>query len=335
MLYQQASDSLPGQDDDALGYIFRQQGSWTLVGRNGGNTGRIEWRLESRANAGNMQSPSQLGGAIGAGPLGSGFGYSQDFDLDLAVVNWTQGFNNNKAGFAVGRLGFDAYLDAFPFQTLSKGFINRGFILNPTMGTTGIGAIGAVTRVFLGDNVWIGAQMHDANAMSGDFDFDTTREGEWLKAVEIGFTPSFAERKNRLLQISYWEKDARELAGTAKGSGWVVSTAWQMSERLFPFVRYGNSDGGAGVPAEQSIAAGIQITQAHDNAISLGLSWAEPSEETYGPGRDNEWVVEASWKFQMSKNFSLSPDIQLIRNPVNNPDESSVWVFGLRGILTL
>jgi len=32
--------------------------------------------------------------------------------------------------------------------------------------------------------------MHDANATSGKFDFDTVKEGEWLKAVEIGFTPS-------------------------------------------------------------------------------------------------------------------------------------------------
>jgi carbohydrate-selective porin OprB len=33
--------------------------------------------------------------------------------------------------------------------------------------------------------------------------------------------------------------------------------------------------------------------------------------------------------------FSLTPDLQYIRNPAKNADESSVWVAGLRAILTL
>lgn len=31
-------------------------------------------------------------------------GYFDDFDMDLAVINWTQGFADGKAGYAVGRL---------------------------------------------------------------------------------------------------------------------------------------------------------------------------------------------------------------------------------------
>ena len=140
-LYQKASDSL-GSDDDALGQIYRLQGNWTLLGRDTGHPGRIEWRFEYRDAIGSNLAPSQLGGAggIGTAALNSGFGYSPNFDLDLSVFNWTQLFNDQTAGFAVGRLAFDAYLDAFPFQTFSKGFLNRSFVLNPTVGTTGIGA---------------------------------------------------------------------------------------------------------------------------------------------------------------------------------------------------
>jgi len=64
LLYQKASDSLTGQDDDAMGGIYRFQGSWTLLGRDGSNPGRIEWRVENRSEVGNFQSPSQLGGAV-------------------------------------------------------------------------------------------------------------------------------------------------------------------------------------------------------------------------------------------------------------------------------
>jgi hypothetical protein len=36
--------------------------------------------------------------------LAPGFAYSENFDLDLAILNWTQGFAAGRAGYAVGRL---------------------------------------------------------------------------------------------------------------------------------------------------------------------------------------------------------------------------------------
>jgi len=333
-LYQNASGSL-GSDDDALGGIFRYQGAWSLFNRGANNPGRINWRLESRFDVGGFQSPSQLSSDIGVGPLNSGFAYSHNFDLDLALINWSQNFNEQRAGYAIGRLGFDVYLDAFPFQTFSKGFINRAFILNPTMAATGIGALGAVVKGFVTDNIWLGAQMHDANAASGSFNFNTVQKGEWLKGVEIGWTPAFSRYKTDRIQFTYWEKDARTLAGTSKGSGWVVSAAYQYSDILFPFVRFGHSDGGGGAPAETAVSAGVQITRQMDQIWSIGAGWAKPSDETYGPGVDDEVVLETSYMFQLSKNFSLTPDVQLVFNPANNPGESVVWVFSLRVILTL
>jgi len=334
-LYQKASSSLAGRDDDAFGNIFRFMGNWQVFERDNGNLGRIEWRVESRSDMFGFQAPGSLGGATGVATLAPGFAYSDNFDLDLAIINWTQGFAGGKAGYAVGRLGFDVYLDAFPFQTFSKGFINRSFILNPTLPTTGVGALGAVVKGFVSDNVWLGAQMHDANAASGDFDFDTVQEGEWLKAVEIGYTPSFGQRKTHLVQLTYWEKDARQLAGTSKGSGWAVSAAYQLNDRVFPFVRFGHSDGGAGVAAEDAISAGVQLTRRFDQVWTFGAGWARPSRDTFGPGLSNESVLETSYKFQLSRNFSLTPDLQVVFNPANDPGESSVWVIGIRAILTM
>lgn len=335
MLYQDASSSLTGRDDDAFGNIFRLLGSWTVFERDNGNFGRVEWRVESRSNFGSFQAPGSLGSATGVATLAPGFAYSDNFDLDLAILNWTQGFADGRAGYAVGRLGFDVYLDAFPFQTFSRGFINRSFILNPTLPTTGTGAIGGVVKGFVSDTIWLGAQMHDANAASGDFDFDTVQEGEWIKAVEVGYAPSFEQRNTHRAQLTYWEKDARTLAGVSKGSGWAVSAAYKINDRLFPFVRFGHSDGGGGVAAEDAISAGIEIMQSFDQTWTIGAGWAKPSAETFGPGLDNETVLETSYKFQLSQNFSLTPDIQLVFNPANDPSESSVWVVGLRVIITM
>ena len=335
LLYQKASDSLPGQDDDALGHIFRYQGAWNLFQRDNGNSGGIAWRLESRSHVGGFQAPGSLGGATGILTLAPGFAYNQKFEFDIPVLSWVQHFANGRAGYAVGRLAFDVYLDAFPFQTLSKGFINRSSIYNPTMPTTGLGAIGGVVKGFISDNFWLGAQIYDANAVNGDFDLSTVEEGEWIKAVEIGYTPSFAERGTKRLQFTYWEKDARVLAGTPKGDGWAVSVASELSDNLLSFVRFGHSDGGGGVAAEDAISAGVQFTQSFDEIWTVGIGWANPSSSTFGPGLDDEFLLETSYKFQLSKNFSFTPDIQLVFNPAGNPSENSIWIFGLRVIFTL
>jgi porin len=335
LLYQKASDSLPGAEDDALGHIFRYQGKWTVFQRDNGNLGQLAWRLESRSQVGGFQAPGSLGGATGIRTLVPGFAYSEKFEFDVPVLSWIQHFANGRAGYAVGRLAFDVYLDAFPFQTLSKGSLNRSSIYNPTLPTTGLGAIGGVVKGFVTDNIWLGAQMYDANAVNGEFDPDTVTEGEWIRAVEIGYTPSFAQRGTNRVQFTYWEKDARTKAGTPKGSGWALSAASKLNDYVFPFFRYGHSDGGGGVAAQDAVSAGVEFTQNFDEIWTIAVGWANPSSKTFGPGLDDESLIETSYKFQLSRNFSLTPNLQLVFNPAGNPGESSIWVFGVKVMLTL
>ena len=335
LLYQKASDSLPGQEDDALGHIFRYQGKWTVFQRDNGNNGQLAWRLESRSQVGGFQAPGSLGGATGIRALAPGFAYNEKFELDVPVLSWIQHFANGRAGYAVGRLAFDVYLDAFPLQTLSKGSLNRSSIYNPTLPTTGLGALGGVVKGFVTDNIWLGAQFYDANATNGEFDLATVDDGEWIKAVEIGFTPSFSQRGTNRVQFTYWEKDARTKAGTPKGSGWALSAASKLNDYLFPFFRYGHSDGGGGVAAKDALSAGVQVTQDFDEIWTIAIGWANPSSKTFGPGLDDETLIETSFQFQMSRNFSMTPNLQLVINPAGNPSESTIWIFGLRVILTL
>jgi len=49
----------------------------------------------------------------------------------------------------------------------------------------------------------------------------------------------------------------------------------------------------------------------------------------------DEYVIDTSYKFQLLKKLSLLPDVQLMLDPAKNPDKDSIWMVGLRGILTL
>ena len=329
LLYQGASDVLPDTKDNALGGIFRFQGAWKLLGRQGGNAGRIEWRVETRGNIGNLVAPATLGNNVGTVGLNSGFPYNEEFDLDIAVLNWTQGFFDNKLGFAVGRLAFDAYLDAMPFQTPSGGFLNRGLLLNPTLPTTGVGALGLVAEGFITDNIRVGGQIYDANAQNGDWDYDTFQQGEFITAVEMGWSPARARHRTDLVQFTYWQKDASD-ALNRSGEGWVMSATWKFATWT-PFLRYGNSNGGGGVAAKEYASAGFKLKSDFDQTFSAGAAWSRPADETL---RD-EYVIEVSYVYQASKNVSLTPDVQLIVNPANNPNTGKSWVLGIRALITL
>ena len=41
-------------------------------------------------------------------------------------------------------------------------------------------------------------------------------------------------------------------------------------------------------------------------------------------------MFEASYLWQLTANTSLLGDVQLISNPARNPEESRVWVAGVR-----
>lgn len=333
MLYQESQHAI-NDDTNAAGTIARFQGSWKLLTLSDGSTGSLIWRVENRSNLGGLQAPSTLG-SYNAGALNSGFAYSENFDTDVSVLSWRQTFNKNTGGLDIGRLAFDVYLDAFAFQTFSRGFINRSLVLNPTMGTTGIGALGAVVKGFVSNNVYLGAQIYDANAKSGQWDFDTVKEGEWLTAVEIAWAPSQARAKTDRIQLTYWHQDERDLAAIKSGSGWVVSAGYQLDNKVFPFIRFGHSDGGANVVATSSVSGGLEIPVTAAQAFSIGLGWADLSDKKFGATVEDESVLEASYKMQITKNFSFTPDFQYLRHPAKLPDESSNWVAGIRGIWTL
>jgi porin len=328
LLYQQASHAAQGQDENAFGGIYRFQGEWESFGRETGHPGRLEWRLEYRSAVGDLQAPTSLSGS---GALDTGFLYAEKFDLDLSILNWTQLFNDKRAGFAVGRLAYDVYLDPYPFQTIARAYLNRAFIVNPTMATAGIGALGVVAKGFVTDNIWVGGQVYDANAVNGEFDLDTIQESEWLSAVEIGWAPGVDRYKTSRVQLTYWHKDALDEAGVPEGSGVVFTASYQIDEKWLPFIRLGWSDGGGGVPAERSASTGFEYQVTPDQAAAFGAGWAKPADESF---RD-EYVLEGSYRWQVTPGISLMPDLQALFNPSAYPDQDTVWVGSLRCILSL
>ena len=334
MVYAGVSGSL-GDEDDAAGGVYRLQGEWTLFGRDTGHPGSIIFRVENRSKIGSGIPPGALRGEIGAAATDPVFAYGDNFGTDFSVLAWQQLFAGKRAGIAVGLLDFSAYLDAMYYQTLSRGFLNRSFILAPTLATTGVGALGAVGKGMIGDNFWVGGGFYDANSTSGDPSFDTWDSGELLKHVEFGWSPGFSRRATDRVQLTWWHKDRLPGKDTPSGTGWLISWSWKFEDRWVPFVRAGWSDGGGGALAEKSVSGGFSWRMAFQDWLTVGLGFNKPSKETHGAELGTETVLEASYLWQITANTSLLPDLQLIREPALNPDEDVAWVAGLRLRITL
>ncbi len=334
LLYQYAGEILPENEHDAAGTVLWFHGDWSAYKRDDGHFGRIQWRVEKRSAIAGLQAPSDLKNAIGLASSNPAYGYIGTFDTDISVLNWSHGYKN-RASIAIGRLAFDAHLDAFLFQTFFRTFLNSAFVVNPTIATTVVGALGIVAKGFVTDNILIGAQIYDANAVSGEFDFDTFKQHEWLTAVEIAWTPSIDNYKIDRVQFTYWHKDERKDAEIEEGRGWAISASHQLTDKVIPFIRFGHSDGGAGVAAESSVSTGFEYTPKKYHSWSLGAGWAKPSEKTYGAGLPDEYTFETSYKYQLLRHISIMPDAQLMLNPAKNPNADKSWVLGLRFILSL
>ncbi|MCX2979568.1 hypothetical protein EYC98_01690 [Halieaceae bacterium IMCC14734] len=50
---------------------------------------------------------------------------------------------------------------------------------------------------------------------------------------------------------------------------------------------------------------------------------------------DDEWVLETSYKLQLTPNFTLTPDLQLLINPARDQHHNQLWIAGLRAVFTI
>jgi porin len=295
----------------------------------------LVYRLEYRDNHFTDVAPAAFATEIGAASLTTGFAYADDFGPMFTELYWKQLYNDKRIGFVIGILDFGPYFDYYPYTTLGKGFLTREFLLNPTLAITGVGHLGAAAKGFIGDHIWVGGAFYDANAVNGDLNLDTWNSDELLKHVEIGWTPDRERNRTDRVQLTYWEVDERREAGVPAGSGWALSISGEFGDRLLPFFRVGDSDGGGGAKAESHVGIGFGLTLRSDDLFSLGLARNKPSRKTFGADLNEESVLEVSYQLQISQNVSLLPDVQLIVNPANNPNKDRIWVFSLRVRLTL
>lgn len=328
-LYQSASSS-PGESDAASGWVGLF-GTWELTGRKTDHPGKLGFKVENRYRLGTDLVPAALGRTTGsAWSTAGGWG---TFDPSVVEFWWEQHFIKDHFAFRAGKvLPFSLY-DYSGFKNPKTGFLNQMFTINPALPFPSFG-LGAAVLARPRNDIYFVAGIHDANGQPATAGFDTFFEDkEYFTAAEIGWDPGniSAPRpdlfNNADYHITLWHIDARKRAGTPRGQGFTLAVEQPVGTDTTIFARYGYADGSASL-VKQMATAGIGFSDIFGHKtdlIAIGTSWGRDRKDL------DQYALEAFYSIQLTPRFTITPDIQLILDPVANPDKDTIFYFGIRG----
>ena len=124
------------------------------------------------------------------------------------------------------------------------------------------------------------------------------------------------------VHLTGWYRNGNEKGPRAYG---VVFNANQMlGDSIMWFVRAGWSEGWV---TDRAVSVGLGWRPpSTSDLLGVGVGWQRPAT----PGVRSQYVSEVFYRFQVTPNFAISPDVQLIIDPAKNPTTDTLWVFGLR-----
>ncbi len=310
----QTTDADLGAGEAASG-IARFYGSWQAT-----EQGVLTFKVEHRHSYTDV-APQFLGLDGGALSItGTAF---NDNGLLLTNLFWNQRAADGSWTLQFGQIDVTDFVDIYGLVSPYSGFQNLSFNTNPTINTPNQG-LGIAGGVRLGSNFYAVGSIADANADPSDPDFDVFSDGDLFKSLEFGYTSGFDRIYLDNIHLTLWHADAAEDGSRAEDYGGAFSAAWFVENKWMPFFRAGASKGTAAL-YERSVSAGLGYYGRNTDLAGLGLNWAEARGI-----EGSQFTLEAFYRFSISPGFQITPSIQYISNPLLNPDQSSIALFGLR-----
>ena len=332
LLYQHADESLGEQI--AAGGVLRLFGTWTLFDQASAHPGSMEFKVEDRHRLGTEVAPASLAGQISyAGLTAVPF---SDAGTILTNLYWHQSFLDNRLAYIVGIVDVTDYVGVYGLVNPWTDFINLAFSTDPTTPAPDQGFGGAV-RWNPAEHTYVLAGLADANGNPRD-PMDSVNgffnEGEYFKHIEAGLFGSWESRFDDNIHLTYWHADERTEAGVPDGWGVQASISRRLDARWLPFLRIGYADDG-GAPLDRSVSTGFAYSPSgNDSVFGLGINWGRPNPASFGADTNDQYTLEAYYRFQLFERLAITPDLQLIQQPAKNPEQDFIWIAGLRARLT-
>ena len=132
-----------------------------------------------------------------------------------------------------------------------------------------------------------------------------------------------------------WHRDETSATGDPDGWGLVLSATKYINKTYLPFVRFAHTKD-AGSLLQNSLALGFGYQPVQGSHLLAGaFNWGQVNETTFEPGLDDQLTFEIFYRIQLSSRFAVTPDVQFLINPALNPEQSSLFLWGIRGRIAL
>ncbi len=294
-LYQRASEGNgpregSGGDLDILG-------AWHLIGsKEKGNEGIDAFRGEWRHKYTNIP-PAQLRNSIGSlWSTTDGFNVQ---DFTMKEVWWEQHLFADRFIVRGGKVSMESYLDVYRYQSASTGFSNFAFSNRPTIAIPGQG-LGIIAGYFPRKDMYVGAEVADANGRKKSSGLNTIKEDEYFSAAEVGITPRIPGLGKGKYHVSVWHIDARKKRALSSGDGFSVNLLQEIGNGLVPFIRYGYANKGS-VALRHLLTFGLGIEKPlgrTSDLMGMAFAWSQAQNKAL----PKQSVFEVFYRLQLTPN---------------------------------
>lgn len=297
------------------------------MGRDTPNTGKLVVKVEHRHKLGTDVAPAGLGSQIGyVGVTGVLFSDAKGILNDL---NWQQRVGGGHSGFIVGRYDPNDYMDIVGYANPWTTFANLQVLLNASIAlpdtSWGVGG-----GTWMNDQWFVLGSLNDANGTLTNTRF--FKDGkELFTQVGGGWARSKDERYTHASEFTLWHVDKRDNAGVPESRGLTWGGNWMFGKEWMIFGRAGLSDGDAPIFNETITGGFGYLVKSRSDVLGVAFNWGDPAIS----GLSDQKTSEVFYRFQLAQNLALTPSMQFLTNPALNPSENKIWIFGLRGRLTL
>ena len=327
-LFQDAPQS-PGEAN-AAGGVVRLFGTWSLLDPEAGATGWLTFKAENRHRLGTEIAPQALGGEFGyAGLTAVPF---SDADTLLTNLYWEHSLRGDRFAWLIGIVDVSDYVAVYGLVNPWTDFSNLVFSTDPTIAVPDQG-LGMAARWRFGGNNYVVAGLADANGDPSDplDSWDSfVDDGEYFKHLEFGRYGTWENRVEDNVHVTLWQVDKRAEAGVPSGWGAAFSFSTTVHDQWLTFLRVGYGDGG-GALLDRAVSTGFAYRAAGNRSLfGLGLNWGRPNADSFGANARDQYTLEAYYRFQLATHLSITPDLQLVKDPALDRREDLVWVAGIR-----
>ncbi len=128
--------------------------------------------------------------------------------------------------------------------------------------------------------------------------------------------------------VTLWDKDAGQ-NGPAAAHGVAFNANYLVQDNVMLFGRGGWSEGWQ-LDRNPNLGLGWRPNQEYSDLFGIGGGWAQPA----NPNLRDQYIFEAFYRFRLTPQLAITPDVQWILHPTLSPNTGSIWVASLLARIT-